>query len=249
MSDEEIIDNSELTPEDEFEAERSASQGATPKEEAKPEKERHIPYDRFQEVYAEKQQLQQQIHAMQMNMLQMQQQAMMQQQMQTRPVDPEPEIDTEVEKLIAPIINKQTRVLQNQLAEAQQRLAALQQMGYQTQAETEARNAWAYVESNVPDLEDLRSDLVDYIKSLSPVVQNKITSDPDQVIIVANMVRLQRQMQGKTATNAGKQALKNKAHTAGSGSSQMTSDNNLPDFDAMSMQEFEAWENKNLKRR
>jgi hypothetical protein len=193
--------------------------------EAAPVVDRRVPYGRFAEVNEAKNRAEQELHQMRLAMLQMQQQM-------ATPREVEPEVDPEIDRLVAPIVEKHTRYLKNELAQRDQILS-------QVAAKAEADQAWNYVTANVPDIEELKPDIVAYLESVSPAMAQKYTSDPDNVVMVANFVRAQKLAGNSNASKAAKADLKGRAKVDQSGSSRVpTTGNNNVDWSNMSANEF-----------
>ena len=93
----------------------------------------HIPYQRFQEVWNERQDARAYAQQLQMQILQMQQQVNAIQNAANAPR--EPEIDPDVEQIVAPVLDKYVKPLMNQLNAAKAELG-------QVQAKAEAEAAW-----------------------------------------------------------------------------------------------------------
>lgn len=191
----------EATPSDlqEPEVQVEEPEGSPEPEPEPPSQQRHVPFERFQEVYddlkserASRQQLTQQI-------MQMQQQLMAQTQRASQP--PPPPVDPEVAALIDPILKQHLAPYQQRLNEMQQREAAMW-------ANQEAATAWEYVKSEVPDLDALAPDMQAYLSTLPQGRANKITSDPDLVIQTANLVRAMKEAGKSVGVQAAKQDLK-----------------------------------------
>jgi len=213
---------------EEFEAETQDLQEEQPLEtveaesEAPPEtntKPRHIPFERFEEVYADlkaeragREQLQHQIFQMQQQLLAA----------SKAPAPPEPKVDPEIDELISPILNKRLAPYEQRIAQMQQREAAMW-------AEREASNAWDYVKSNVKDLDELAPDMQSYLASLPSARANKITSDPDLVIQTAELVRAMKLAGKSVGVTAAKQDLKQR--TKSDSGTASPSPSNLKDID------------------
>ena len=200
----------------------------------------HIPYQRFQEVWNERQDARAYAQQLQMQILQMQQQVNAIQNAANAPR--EPEIDPDVEQIVAPVLNKYVKPLMNQLNAAKAELG-------QVQAKAEAEAAWNYVLQNVPDMDDLKADLAREIESKSPVIQKKITSDPDLIIEMAEKVRLKRATGGMTRTSAAQQDLKARSRSESGGVRNSPSSKTIIDWASLSDEEFAKAEAAMLRRR
>lgn len=200
----------------------------------------HIPYSRFQEVWNERQEARSYAQQLQMQIMQMQQQVNALSQTQNAPRDPD--VDPDVEQIVAPVLNKYVKPLVQQLNAAKAELS-------QVQAKAEAEAAWGYVLSHVPDMEDLKADIAKEIEGKSPVIQRKITSDPDLIIELAEKVRLKRSSGASAASSAVRNDLKSRSRSETSGTrTSPTSSNNI-DWLSLSDEEFAAAEARLLRRR
>lgn len=200
----------------------------------------HIPYQRFQEVWNERQDARAYAQQLQMQILAMQQQVNAIQHAANAPR--EPDIDPDVEQIVAPVLNKYVKPLMNQLNAAKAELG-------QVQAKAEAEAAWNYVLQNVPDMDDLKADLAREIESKSPVIQKKITSDPDLIIEMAEKVRLKRASGGMTRTSAAQQDLKARSRSESGGVRTSPSSKSNIDWASLSDEEFAKAEAAMLRRR
>lgn len=186
-----------------------------------------IPYDRFREVNEAKARAEAELHQHRMMLLQMQQAQMAQAQQR----QPEPQVDPDVEALIAPVIKKS-------LAPYEQEIQRLNRVNTELAAKAEAEAAWDYVTRAVPDIEDLRGDILSYVGQLAPAMQKKITSDPDQVILVANMVRAQKAAGGAEVSSAARQSMKSRTRASVGSSSVTPTTNANVDWESMDSKTF-----------
>ena len=181
-------------------------EGVPPQEE---EPEKRVPYSRFEKVNSEKHRLADQLHQTQLLLLQQQQALLANQNQRARPV--EEEVDPEIERILSPVIQKKTRHLEQAI---HQRDAFIQQIA----AKEEGDRAWAYVEANVSDIEELKPAILEYLDSLPPALAHAYTSDPNNVVLVADLVRA-NQKAGITVTSKKAQAdLKQRARSEMGGS-------------------------------
>lgn len=178
------------TPEIEVESEETTESQAPPQSHPQ-----SVDYGRFQEVNERMRVAEQRAHDLQMALLNFQAQQHQQQRA------PEPEVDPEVEQLVAPILKKQLASYENRLQAIQQREAAMY-------ANQEAAAAWDYVRQSVPDLDELAPDIQTYLQSLPAKRAGLITSDPDLVIQTAELVRAKKAAGQAIGTQAAKQDLK-----------------------------------------
>lgn len=163
----------------------------------------HIPYDRFKEVYDDFKGQRDLVAQLQHQNMQMQQQLWytQQQQQQRQAQQPPVKIDPEIDELIDPSLNRRLSPLEHRLAKNEQMNAAMW-------AKQEADSAWEYVKSEVRDFDELAPDIETYLKSLHPSRVQKITSDPDRVIEVAELVRAKKAAGQSISLSGAKQDLK-----------------------------------------
>lgn len=179
------------TPEIEVESEETTESQAPPPQ-SHPQS---VDYGRFQEVNERMRLAEQRAHELQMAVLNLQ--AAQHQQQKA----PEPDVDPEVEQLVAPILKKQLASYENRLQAIQQREAAMY-------ANQEAQAAWDYVRTSVSDLDELAPDIQAYLQSIPAKRANMITSDPDLVIQTADLVRAKKAAGQAIGTQAARQDLK-----------------------------------------
>jgi hypothetical protein len=192
-----------------------------------------IPYDRFSEVVAQKAAAEQQLSLMQQQMWQMAQMVQRQQQQQANYPPPPDPIDPEVAKLVSPVVQQYVGPLQAEVHRLHQQNAELR-------AQTEAQQAWNYVERSVPDLNDLQADLVIYIQQQPAEVQQAVSKDPNLMVFMANQVRTLKQ--AGILGNQAQQALKSRARTATGQFApvpQQTPSNTPVDYMSLSPEEWE----------
>ena len=194
---------------------------------------RHVPFERFQEVYDELKSSRQSQQQMQFQIMQMQRDLL---QATTKPKAPEPQLDPEADEVLAPYIQKRLAPYEQTLAQMQKREAAMW-------AETEARNAWEYVKTAVPDLDDLATEMQSYLATLPQARANKITSDPDLVIQTAELVRAMKSAGKAVGTQVARQDLKQRTKSDAGTASPAPSTSKI-DWSNLSDQEFAAMEAK-----
>ena len=211
-------------------------EGAEPQEE---EPEKHVPYSRFEKVNSDKHRLADQLHQTQLLLLQTQQNYLANQQQgraQSQPVVDE-EIDPEIERILAPVIEKRTRGLVNRV---QQQDAFISQIA----AKEEGNRAWDYVESNVPDMDELKPHIVEYLDSLPPELAHQYTSDPRNVILVANLVRANKAAGITVNTKNSTTALKQRARSESGGSTRSGASDHNVNWSTLSGNDLEAAQRK-----
>lgn len=201
MPEETEIQEQEIVPEQNQELE----EGVVPSE-------RTIPYSRFEQVNAEKNRMAEQLHQANLLILQTQREALVARKAQA----PDPEVDPDIDRLVGPIVEKRLKALQTQFDQQGQ---ALHQMA----AQTEGDRAWHYVEQQVPDIEALKPDILAYLDSLPPAVAHQYTSDPNNVVLVANMIRANKKAGISMNVKAAQGDLKARARSETGGQTRSSS--------------------------
>lgn len=163
-----------------------------------------VPVRVVQELREEKRRLEQQMQMQQMQMMQMMQNH------QPHPQPPQETLDPEVEKLIAPYLKRATEPLIQQL---QQYQTASQQFEM-TQKQLEAER---YLERNLPNLAEIRADIVREIETLPESERNAIISNP---VAIAQMGKLITKMKGGTTT--AKEQMRSRARVESGGGAPTT---------------------------
>jgi vacuolar-type H+-ATPase subunit I/STV1 len=210
-------------------------EGVLPQEE---EPEKHVPYSRFEKVNSDKHRLADQLHQTQLLLLQTQQNYLANQQQgraQSQPVDEE--IDPEIERILAPVIEKRTRGLVNRV---QQQDAFINQIA----AKEEGNRAWDYVEANVPDMDELKPHILEYLDGLPPELAHQYTSDPRNVILVANLVRANKAAGITMNTKNSNTALKQRAKSESGGSTRSGASDHNVQWSTLSGADLEAAQRK-----
>lgn len=209
-------------------------EGVVPQEE---EPEKHVPYGRFEKVNSEKHRLADQLHQTQLLLLQTQQANLANQsRAQSQPVV-EDDIDPEIERILSPVINKHTRGLQEKI---QQQDAYIRQVA----AQEEGNRAWSYVEQNVPDIEELKPDILEYLDSLPPQLAHQYTSDPNNVVLVANLVRANKKAGITVNTKKANSDLKQRAKSETGGNTRANSGESNINWSTLSGADLEAAQRK-----
>lgn len=197
--------------------------------EPEPKQPEHIPWDRFQEVYQDRQRLAAEVEQ-QRNLLWQQGQTLQNawQQRQAPPAEPEDPQLAEVEKIIAPLIDK--------------RLAPMQQRYQQTmmvlEAQSEAQQALQFFESNVPDHKELQPDFLKYLDTLDPAMRARVFQDPRFAVMTANAVRGMRDSGQLKANSQAKEAVRGRAKSESGGNSPSLNSQQAVDYNSMSDEDF-----------
>ena len=164
-----------------------------PAPEPEPERPKHVPLERFQEVWGEKQSARQEAEQLRYQNLLLQQTLMAQQQ-QARPAPPAPRQlsreEQELDEILEPFIQRKIAPL---VEDYKQKARLVEEMA----AAQEATRAMEYVQSNVPDFKELAPDLESWLKAQPKGYQDYITSHPNNVVLACNMVRALRGQGGK----------------------------------------------------
>lgn len=159
----------------------------------------------------------------------MQYAAMLQQNnQQPKQVQPEPETDPEIDKLLRPHLNKYIAPIQKELEEAK---LALQQFG-QTKTQLEAER---YIERNLPNLEDIRQDIIKEIESLPDNEKEEVLNNPREIVRIGKWLTRM-----KSGTTTAKSDMRSRAK-AETGAGAPTNRSTDVDPTSLSDKEFKAF--------
>jgi hypothetical protein len=109
----------------------------------------------------------------------------MQQAQQQRTPEPDPQVDPDVERVIAPVVRKALKPLE----EENQNLRG-QLMGLADQARVQANID--YIERNIPNFEEVRAELAKEIESMPKADQDLVLSSPTLMVKLAQSLNSQR---------------------------------------------------------
>lgn len=118
---------------------------------------------------------------------------------------PEVEVDPEIDKLLKPHLSKYIEPLKRELEEAKQ---TINQFG-QTKKEIEAQR---YIEQNLPNLNELRADIVREIESLPENEREEVLANPREIVRIGKYI--ERMKTGKTEAKSDMRS-RAKAETGG----------------------------------
>lgn len=158
--------------------------------------------------------------------------AMQQFQQNQRP-EPEPQVDPDVERVLAPVIQKNLRPI----LEENERLKG-QVVGLAEQARVQANID--FIERNIPNFEDIRQDLAKEIESLPKADQDIVLNSPTLIVKLAQSLNASRGVSSKAAT---RQRAVTESSTATS-ATKNTSALGSVDWNALTPAEFAAQEAK-----
>jgi hypothetical protein len=188
-----------------------------------------VPYDRFQEVYQESKQAKaaiQQLAYQNQQLMAAFQQLQGGQQQQRKAVDPEVQAFLDVirpglDEYIAPVLRE---------------LQATKQTNVQLQNKAISEAAWNYVQTNVPDLNEIAPDLMELIDSRRD--KDAILADPDRVVDLAELVRLRKNgPKPKGPSEEVRKVSRSQAKAEVPNTQPRTS---IKDWNSVSQQEFDA---------
>lgn len=205
-----------------------------PAPEPEPERPKHVPLERFQEVWGEKQSAKQEAEQLRYQNLLLQQTLMAQQQ-QARPAPPAPRQlsreEQELDEILEPFIQRKMAPLvedYKRKAQLVEELAAAQ----------EATRAMEYVQQNVPDFKELAPDLESWLKAQPKGYQDYITSHPNNVVLACNMVRALRGQGGKAVAEQVRNDLKGRSRSESGSSASRPDKTQTYDWANMTDEEF-----------
>jgi len=157
----------------------------------------------------------------------------MQQYQQQRNSVPDPQVDPDVERVIAPVVNKALRPV----LEENERLKG-QVVSLAEQARVQANID--YIERNIPNFESIRVDLAKKIESMPKGDQDIILSSPTLMVELANGISRDR---GAATRSTSRDRAVSESSTATSATKNTSNLGNV-DWNSLSPAEFAAMEAK-----
>lgn len=155
------------------------------------------------------------------------------QQFQQQNQKPEPEVDPDVERVLAPVIHKNLRPVLEENERLKGQVTSLAE-----QARVQANID--YIERNIPNFEDIRQDLAKEIESLPKADQDLILSSPTLIVKLAQGINANR---GVSSKQVSRQRAFSEASTGTSASKNTSGLGNI-DWDSLTPAEFAAQEAK-----
>jgi hypothetical protein len=210
------------------ELENEVDQTPEPEPQPEPEKPRRIEVDpeELKELREANRQMRDELH--QHKMWQMQQA-----QQQRQAPEPDPQVDPDVERVIAPVIRKQLRPLEEENRQLKSQLA-------QTSENLRVQSNIDYIERNIPNFEEIRQDLAKEIESMPKADQDMILSSPTLMVRLAKSLNADR---GKASTQAARGRNYTESSTGTSPTKNTSALGNV-DWGSLSDAEFAAQEAK-----
>jgi len=144
----------------------------------------------------------------------------------------EPQWDQDVDALIAPMIE----------ARLDKRLAMLLPTVQNLQAQNESNAAWNFVTQQVPDLESLGPQIGEHLKSLPQARAIKLLSDPEDIIDLAEKIRLKNQLREASGSEAANRDLRSRGRGEVPGHTRQATHSKDPfaDLNNLSEDKFQA---------
>jgi hypothetical protein len=96
---------------------------------------------------------------------------------ENRPIEPQPDLDPEVLKLLKPYL----KPFEEEIGRTKAELATFKASREQSEAER-------YIEKSLPNLEEIRTDLLKEIQSYSKEEQNEILANPREIVRIGKMI-------------------------------------------------------------
>lgn len=158
--------------------------------------------------------------------------AMQQIQNQQKP-EPDPQVDPDVERVLAPVIQKNLRPV----LEENERLKG-QVISLAEQARVQANID--YIERNIPNFEDIRQDLAKEIEALPKADQDVVLNSPTLIVKLAQSLNASR---GVTSKQASRQRAVTESSTATSATKNSSALGSV-DWNNLTPAEFAAQEAK-----
>lgn len=214
-------------------SEAEATEETAPEPEKKPT---HVPIERFQEVWGEKQTARQEAEQLRYQNLLLQQTLIANQQQANRPAPPPPprqlsREEQELDEILEPFIQRKMAPL---VEDYKRKAQLVEEMA----AAQEATRAMEYVEQNVPDFKELAPDLESWLKVQPKGYQDYVTSHPNNVVMACNMIRALRGQGGKAVADQVRNDLKGRSRSeTGSSASRPDKSQNY-DWANMTDEEF-----------
>jgi len=115
------------------------------------------------------------------------------------PVEPQPDLDPEVLKLLKPYL----KPFEEEIVRTKAELNDLK-------ADKEQGKAERYIEKNLPNLEEIRAELLKEIQSYSSEEQNEILGNPREIVRIGKMIS---RLKGTTSTVKGENRSRARAET------------------------------------
>jgi len=125
------------------------------------------------------------------------------------PIEPQPDLDPEVLKLLKPYL----KPFEEEIGRTKAELATFKASREQSEAER-------FIEKNLPNLEEIRTELLKEIQSYSKDDQNEILANPREIVRIGKMIS---RMKAGTSTVKTENRSRARAET---GSTQTTRDSN-----------------------
>lgn len=236
----------EETPEfdqvpEEVEPEQAEPEGeveGSPEPEPEPEikEPQRVPYERFKEVWEERQLARQEAEQLRNQNLEIQRMVMaaatQAQRQQIAPPKAKTREEQELAEILQPFIDEAIQPLEQ---DYRRKSAMLDQIV----ADAEAKRAEDYVRTNVPDFGDLAPDLQSWLNTQPVGYRNFITSHPDNVVLACNMIRATRAAGGKQVSAQVRSDLKNRARSESGVSPSQANQNKNIDWSNMTDEEFD----------
>lgn len=197
--------------------------------EPEPDKPKHVPLERFQEVWGERQSAKQEAEQLRYQNLLLQQTLIANQQQprqpQSRAKSPE---ELELKGILNPFIDE----------EVSNRVAPLEKFVGELMADREATRAMEYVNQNVPDFKELVTDLEAWLKVQPKGYQDYVTSHPNNVVLACNMIRAMRGAGGKAVADQVRNDLKGRSRSESGSSASRPDKTQTYDWANMTDEEF-----------
>ena len=215
-------------------SEAEATEESAP--EPEPEKPRHVPMERFQEVWGERQSAKQEAEQLRYQNLLLQQTLIANQQ-QARPAPPPvtpralSREEQELDEILEPFIQRKIAPL---VEDYKRKAQLVEEMA----AANEATRAMEYVQQNVPDFNELAPYLESWLKVQPKGYQDYVTSHPNNVVLACNMIRAMRGAGGKAVADQVRNDLKGRSRSESGSSASRPDTTQTYDWANMTDEEF-----------
>lgn len=198
-----------------------------PEPEPEPEPEKTVPLKALESERESRQRLEKELHELRVAALRMQNA------LQTPPPQPEPDLDPELDALVRPFIEKSIAPLKRELESYKQRETAREQ-------DARANAAINYVQQNLPELEDVREDLVAALNAMDPDEREALTASPKAIVRLGKIIAKER---SGNAEAAAKSVSRNRARSEGGATPPPTSQGKI-NWETASPEAIQDWMKK-----
>lgn len=169
---------------------------------------KYVRYDQFRDTNDEKNRFRQENEFLRQQLIQATSIAMQNAQNPRSPQPPPPPVDPELARIMEPLLNP--------LYQHNQMLA---RENMEIKADLASQKEWDRLVREVPDIEDLKEGIVEYLMSRSPQERAILASSVATVQPIADLVRARRTAEGKSTTRTAQSDVRSRARSVSGASS------------------------------